>query len=485
MPYSINPFTKKFDYANFSSAIARGILSDVTTLSTSVATLEEEVRILDTTTEDVTYFVNEITGNDENSGSEASPLASVVRARALLPRTFAHNAVIKVLSDLTEFPSDLYLPMESGGSFSIIGVGEAVVTAGPFEITNVVAIGSAGHKCTVALGALDITNEFVRFTDGDAAGVIFRVTKSTETTFDMVLTSTPPSNNSHFEVVRPAISVAVDHKVSIYLDCQGQNTDLDSQFVMCNLGFDFSSMTPPAYTAEPLKILGSTYGRESIRLPFVRVDVPTGFYVATALSCCSLNTLAAANPNIELDSGVTAINLDTEWENAGTILTSPDAACLDASGNEGVYIANFSAPTLINYGSAISFSAAAFTATTTNSYVSESGYSCVLAYHKFEGCRGRLLFDCAHFSGPTNAIEVRDQTCLELTDVSLDNVSGVAVTISACANVVLQTACTSFVGSAGAYTFLAPNVAITTALWPTKGVGATDAMGAWVVYTKA
>lgn len=315
--------------------------------------------------------------------------------------------------------------------------------------------------------------------------MVFRSAHNTTTTVDIVHEpTTPPTNGCTFEVIRPAVSFRCDTPTVI--DCTNQGdlyTDetfswsgTQSRLLLCNMEWDFSSLTTPG----PLTVTGN--GTDAgVRLPFMRFafnDV-TQFYPAI-IENCSINGQVAKDAGAEAASGVVAVNLGVAEGGVGTQFDAPDgffwfrgncAHCFDLA------VTNIVANSM--FGEMFYFSSKSVYWSLGVSFAQRF---CI--YGKSDVDAGQYLYtDHCYIDEGSYAFRVGNQATLVPRDTvcSITGVTGYAVEVNS-GTVQLLGACPNLIGAAGAYKFTGVNPVKTSATWPTVGTADADGLGSVISY---
>lgn len=252
MPSKYNPFTKKPDYVNFPKSVA-DILSSLAGMASDVESAVDYFNTKTRTTNSLTYYISP-TGNDI-TGDGLSPetaWATWDKALSCVPEYIEHRVRIKAAAGTyTSFPRHLRHKIGRLGLFSLEGMDDPTVVAGPFTIASATKVGKdadypAGWDIVVTGAGWDIDEwygKFIKFTSGDVQGIYTAIGYNTTDTISINSPMFEPASTNTFLVVDPSVRIETEFAPVFSIRGDGCNARGFSQFVMANLEFYVPDMS--------------------------------------------------------------------------------------------------------------------------------------------------------------------------------------------------------------------------------------------------
>lgn len=145
-----------------------------------------------TTTQDITFWVDSANGSDWNSGVQESPLKTLVAAIRKIPLVVRHNVTVNVRSGTYKEKLDLLFLFAGGGDIKFVGMdwnkfspAAPGIQSGTFDIDfGTPAIPNTASCAGGGWAADDLKGKFVRITSGTDNGKYFPIANNTATSID-------------------------------------------------------------------------------------------------------------------------------------------------------------------------------------------------------------------------------------------------------------------------------------------------------------
>ena len=439
------------------------------------------------TVADQDFHVNNLTGDDINGlGNTAHPFATVSRALAAIENTVINHR-IRILLDTTVAGADnqyiddvWYAPHDiRAGSVAVIGVGSALESF-PVQTCSVyTALGSGGHKFTIAAPAW-LANawqgSFMSPTDGPAIGRGFPIQHNDVDALYCHRFSTFPGAADSFTGVKPTITVKLN-KLSI--KTRGpeivSSAWAASRFAIINLNLDFSASP---HAEGQFKCDGEQY----LWLDFVTMKMKDYTSENVQIADAQINVYPPVDGTFE---AISAAGIDKIGESAGP-----------------GFVIHRNTPSLGN-NSMVYIDCAQIRRMTCTEIISGSQDSrCVLANCAYGGSKfyNRVYFDIAQCLNSNNGNYSDDAPTADLRlyqsyieagaegvrcknghliiwDLQCDPaIVGYALIAGPNLFVEIEDSCALFVATTGSIRFTAPNPDVAAA-WPAAGAIVGDAIG--------
>ncbi|MEF2964908.1 tail fiber protein [Paenibacillus sp. M1] len=95
----------------------------------------------------ISIFVNGLTGNDNNAGTNTAPVKTITKAISLLPKVSSYERSINIMNaSAATYNERVRIDNFAGGTIDIIDLGGGAVTVAAFDIRNNYGVGIFIHK---------------------------------------------------------------------------------------------------------------------------------------------------------------------------------------------------------------------------------------------------------------------------------------------------------------------------------------------------
>ena len=173
-----------------------------------------------TTTQDVTLWVNAATGSDSNSGIQASPLKTIAAAARKIPLIVRHNVIINVATGIYQESLDLLFSCVGIGNIRFVGLDWSNFTpttgiqSGTFDINfGVQAIPNTATCASGGWTANELKGKFIRITSGTYRDEYLPIASNTATSVDFGMPADRTDQYAHGKDLRGQSFAIVEHAV--------------------------------------------------------------------------------------------------------------------------------------------------------------------------------------------------------------------------------------------------------------------------------